>query len=132
MRTLLYLSDDWIKAAGEALDQLRIEPAPGWAVCYVVNGGPEGTTTHQLLFDQGRVSMRVGADDVSLTLTLDWDLAVAINRGEVSAQGAFLDGRIQVAGDPGVLLGHQHELTAADDAMAELRTRTVYGPASTA
>lgn len=130
MDDVRFLSDEWLAAADTALTELRIGGGPRWGVGYRVVGGPDGTTDHQLLFADGRVSACRGSVDASVTLTLDWQLAVAINQGEVSAQSAFLDGRIQLSGDPGVLLGHQHELTAADARLTSLRARTAYGPAS--
>lgn len=127
---VLYLSEQWVEAANDALAAVRVEQGPAWSVCYIVNGGPTGSSAHELVFDDERVSVRGGSVDPSVTLTLDWELAVAINQGSVSAQGAFLDGRIQLSGDPGVLLGRRHQLTTADEQLARLRDRTVYGPTS--
>ena len=59
-------------------------------------------------------------------MTMGWELAMAVNQGRDSAQRAFLDGRLVLGGDPGVLLGHQERLAAVDDALAELRARTRY------
>jgi hypothetical protein len=64
-------------------------------------------------------------------MTMDWDLAVAVSRGQESGQRAFLDGRLMMAGDPVILLGHQAHLIEVGDVLAQLRSRTFYGQQET-
>jgi hypothetical protein len=121
-----YLSDEWLTAADEALSGLQ--PVENELVVgYRVLGGPDGESSHQLVLGPDRVGASRGTGDAGLTLTMSWDLAVSIARGEVCAQRAFLDGRIQLGGDPAVLLGHQQRLAEIDDRLAGLRDQTSYG-----
>jgi hypothetical protein len=121
---VLFLGDEWLAQADVGLG--RLTPVSGAvAIGFVVTGGPIGERRYRLVLGPDRV----GADRepaVSVTLTMGWDLAVALNQGRASAQQAVLDGRIGLAGDPVVLLGHQEQLAGVDDVLADLRARTVY------
>jgi hypothetical protein len=123
---LLFLSDEWVEAADRALSALGPVDAPGAVTIeYRVDGAPGGTVRHQLTL--GRDGLRVHRPSAvaAVTFTMGWEVAVAVSRGELSAQAAVLDGRIAVAGDPSVLLAHGAELAAVDDALAPLRAITV-------
>lgn len=125
MSSILFLSDAWLAAVDDALALVPPPTGPTRvSIEYRVSGGPEGDTVHQFTFGPGRMRAHRPRFTPAVTLTLAWDLAVAINQGEVSAQGAFLDGRIQLSGDPGVLLAHRHDLAKIDEALASVRTMT--------
>jgi hypothetical protein len=125
----MFLSDDWVLAIDEALDAVTAAGfEPPITIEYHVGGGPEGDRTHQITLGPTGVGARrpsgSGGQAPTVTLSLDWELALAINQGEVSAQEAFLDGRIRLGGDPSSLLIHQEQLTAIDDVVASVRVRT--------
>jgi hypothetical protein len=120
-----FLSKEWLTAADEAVAELS-PVASAVVVGFEVTGGPAGDSAHCLVLGPDRVGARPGTSDAALTLTMSWELAVAISRGEASAQRAFLDGRLQLGGDPSVLLGHQQQLAEIDDRLAGLRDRTRY------
>ncbi len=120
----LYLGDRWLAEADAGLSALQPVPAPV-TVGFTVRGGPQGDRHYRLVLGPDRVG--VDRDQAAaLTLTMDWDLAVAVNQGRSSAQQAVLDGRIEVSGNPVALLGYQDQLSAVDDVLADLRTRTRY------
>lgn len=125
MMPILFLGDAWLAAIDEAL--AGVPPPPDGSrvsIEYRVLGGPEGDTVHQITLGPDRISAHRPLFEPALTLTLSWDLAVAINQGAVSAQGAFLDGRIRVGGDPGLLPTHQLYLAKIDDTVASVRSVT--------
>ncbi|MDH3679090.1 MAG: SCP2 sterol-binding domain-containing protein [Acidimicrobiia bacterium] len=118
-----YLSDRWLAAANAALADLPpldIELRVG----FVVTGGPEGDREHQLILGPHQVGAERGVEAVSVTMTMDHGLAIEIANGRTSAQRAFLDGRLQLSGSAGALLGHQKALNDIDDRLAALRART--------
>lgn len=123
--TIRFLSDEWLAetntllAAITPLDQSVV-------VGYHVLEGPEGPSTHKMILGPTLVGVQRGLDGANVTLTMDWPLATAINRGQQSAQRAFLDGQISVDGDLTVLLGRQTALSEIDDQLAGLRARTTY------
>jgi hypothetical protein len=44
----------------------------------------------------------------------------------VSAQRAFVEGRLRVGGDLSLLVTHQRAIAAVDDALAPVRARTTF------
>ncbi|MDA3039051.1 MAG: SCP2 sterol-binding domain-containing protein [Actinomycetota bacterium] len=123
-----YLSDSWLQAADQALEGL--EPLPvGLLVGYVVTGGPDGERRYSVRFGPDAVRLVTGTDNADVVLRLDWDLAVGVALGQDSAQRAFLDGGLRLAGDVNLLLAHGPALTAFEDRLATLRTATDFGGA---
>lgn len=93
----------------------------------VVTGGPDGDVTYHVHLDRGAVHVRPGpADDPAVTFIQSWETAGAIARGELSAQGAFMTGRIRVRGDLAQLVAHSELLANVDDVFADLRAQTTY------
>lgn len=126
---VLFLSEQWLREADAAL--ALMEPLPDVVtIAYRVSGGPGArpgrSADHQLVLGPDHVGIRPGVGDASVVMSLDWDLAVAINQGRTGAKRAVLDGRITISGDSGALLGHQRHLADIDDRLAGLRARTVY------
>ncbi len=122
---LLYLSDAWLREASEAVAGLT--PLESDLVVGVtVLGGPENDRSYHISLGTGPVSIRAGLDGALVTMTMKWPLAVAIAKGETSAQRSFLDGEIQLGGDASQLLGHQKQLAEVDDRLAKVRARTDY------
>ncbi len=121
-----FLSEAWVAAADAALGRLTPVPAP-LVVAVTVTGGPAGDRCYRLVLGPDRVGAEPGPGPAAVTMTMGWNLAVAVNQGRESAQRAFLDGRLVLGGDPVVLLGHAQHLAAVDDALAPLRARTAFG-----
>ncbi len=125
MSSVLFLSDEWVIAVDEALATLaRTEIEQPITIEYRISGGPQGDQAHQVTLRPDGIRAHRPAGKPTVTLSLDWGLALAINRGTASAQSAFLDGRIRLAGDPGALLSQQHQLSEIDDLVASVRVRT--------
>ena len=56
----------------------------------------------------------------------DWETATAISRGELSAQVAFMTGRIRVRGDLPKLVAYGNLFDGVDDVFDNLRGQTTY------
>jgi len=126
-----YLSDEWrheanaALAASPALSGLAADEAV--LLQYDVTGGPGGKRRYALAFADGAVTLDPGAHkDPSASFALDYDVAVQIARGELSAQAAFMQGGLKLGGDVMVLVRQHALLDGLDDALADLRTRTEY------
>lgn len=123
-----YLSDEWMEEAGAALARSTVgtgeEPV---VIQYEVTAAPGGKRTYSLTFEDDHITLEAGSRaDASTSFSLDYDVAAAIARGELSAQAAFMQGRLKLGGDVMVLV-HQHALLdGLDDALAGLRDRTEY------
>jgi len=126
--SLVYLSDAWLEAANDALEgmtPLLVRLRVGFKVAGR-SSDPSATSAHTLILGADRVGLEQGLDDPDVTLTMDWDVAARIARGDSSAQRAFLDGLIELGGRPDQLLGHQADLAAVEDRLAAVRARTVF------
>jgi putative sterol carrier protein len=126
-----YLSDEWLDEAGAALaasDALRGDGGGEPVVLqYDVTGAPGGKCSYALRLDADGVHLERGAHkDASATFTLDYDVAAGIAQGSLSAQAAFMQGRLKLGGDSMVLVRQMSTFEDVDDALADLRGRTEY------
>ena len=96
-------------------------------VAYEVTGAPDGKRSYGIAFGGGPVSVvRPAPADAPVSFSLDYDTAAEIARGELSAQAAFMQGRLKLGGDVNVLIRGGAVLDGVADALADLRTRTEY------
>lgn len=126
-----YLSREWIDAADRALasDPTLAEVAAGvrLVVHQVVTDAPGGEIAYDVEIDDGSIRMTTGAArDADVSFTQTWTTACAVARGELSAQGAFMSGRIQISGDLAALVEHGPALAGVSDVLAALRAQTDY------
>ncbi len=126
-----FLSPDWIAEVSEAAAR-HPELATATAGVHLVvqqevTGGPEGDVHYVVAVDGGRVSLRAGDDDrADVRFVVDWETAVAMATGALSAQEAFTTGRLQLHGDVAVVLRHGPALAGLDAVFAGVRRRTTY------
>jgi SCP-2 sterol transfer family len=130
-----YLSPEWLDAAQRAIDASTAtrKAAAGSADCadfvvqHVVTGGSDGDLTYHVLAGADGVRIcRGDAPDPTVVFTEDYGTAAAIGRGELSAQAAFMAGRIRVHGDLGRLIERGGAFDEIDEALAGLRSETSY------
>jgi putative sterol carrier protein len=130
-----YLSPEWIDELDAALsadDAVRKATADvALTVQQVVTGGPGGDVAWHVVVDHGAVAVRPGTtDDADVTFRQDRDTARAVAGGELSAQAAFMIGKLTVTGDVGKLIEHQAAFTGIDDATDAVRAKaTLDAPA---
>jgi len=132
---LAFLSDPWLEALDHAA---RADEALGSATSgvrlaveqHVTEVPGAGEVTYHVAFDEGGVRVASGPAPAGLPVvrfTQVHRVAVAIARGDASAQRAFMTGDLRVGGDLGALLDHQAALAGLDDAFAAVRARTDLG-----
>lgn len=133
----IFLSREWLDELDEAAassQALRSATADvGLTVQQVVTPGDRGTAgggetaAYHVVVDHGSVRIRPGhADHFDVSFTQDRETATAVGRGELSAQAAFMLGRVRVGGDVSSLMAHQSTFAGLDDVFAEVRARTTY------
>lgn len=129
--TVEYLTAEWFQHADEAVATLPALPSAVTVAVRVVDlprNRPD--VPYRLVLGPGRVRILAtetgGLDAVEgdVTLTMSYEVASAIARGEIGAQRAFLDGEVRLGGDTTALLGHQAHLAEIEDRLSELRSRT--------
>ena len=83
-----------------------------------------GEVAYALRLADGHLSVTAGrVDDADVTFTQDRATAAAISAGTLSAQAAFLAGRLRVGGDLTAVLGGARELTDLADVFVATRRR---------
>jgi hypothetical protein len=128
---LAYLSSEWLAALQAAADDspsLRAATAGVHLVVQqIITGGPHGDVAYHVVVDDGVTAVRAGhAEGPTITFTQDRDTAIAVGRGDLSAQGAFMTGRIRVRGDLPKLVEQHAALAGVDDVFASVRGSTEY------
>jgi putative sterol carrier protein len=139
-------SPEWVAAFNTAvadLDMSSVDAGPSLAVtdgrfrvAQAVHDAPGAQETSEirviLALADGRLVMGLEpADDqtndpVNVTLSLSYEDAAALSRGEVDPAALIGTGRVRVRGDLSVLVAGQALLAAAAPRLAELRAATTY------
>ena len=130
LAVVTYLSDEWMERAGSALSnstELAARTAESdLAISYVVAGAPGGKVAYTLHFDHGTTSLTPSAADGSVTFELDYATAADIAKGDLSAQAAFMQGKLKLVGDVNVLIRDGAVLDGVSDALGALRADTEF------
>ncbi len=126
-----YLGLDWIEEIGrrvaadfslqELASTLRI------GITQVVADGPEDTVIYHLQVGDGAVSFGPGpADPEDVRLEQEWDTAVAVATGAMTAEDAFITGSIRLGGNAQLLLESQQVFAALDPVFSAVAEQTRY------
>jgi putative sterol carrier protein len=125
---LPFLSDPWIEAmavAARAASGPRVEPP--LVLQQVVTRDDGDDAAWAITLGDGTITVDAGRSAApTVTFTQDVETAAAVNRGELSAQAAFMTGRLRVGGDVQVLLDRQDALAQVDDIFVLVRAQTIY------
>ena len=92
--------EEWLAAAADALSDLPAIEGASVAVDYVVSGSPAGKVTIGVTVENGRVTaLRAGKSaDPDLVISLTYDAALKILRGEMSSDAGYMNGALKVEG----------------------------------
>ena len=73
---------------------------------YELTGGPDGDVRYYWVLEDGRLRSSAGGtvDAPEVTLTMPWADAVAMQKGELDPNVAFMQGRMKVAGSMGLMM----------------------------
>ena len=122
-----FLSDAWLDELEAAARAARLPLDLRLTIQQVIlgEGGPD--VVYAIRIADGTASVTAGAvGDADVTFTQDRTTAEAIARGTLSAQAAFLAGRLRVAGDLRGALQRAGELVDIGDVFAPARTNTTW------
>lgn len=101
-----WLSQEWLDE-GRSLAESQPERAGATArMQYVVTGGPDGDVKYYWVLENGKlVESRLGdLADAEVTLTESYEDAMRIQKGELDANAAFMQGRVKVTGNMAKLM----------------------------
>ncbi len=100
-----WLSQEWFDQAAQIWAEAPgLDGLSGRVQCEI-NGGPEGDVSCYWVFDTGSLGPAgVGRiENPEVSLTVSWDDAVAVQRGDLDPSVAFMQGRLKVNGSMGVM-----------------------------
>jgi putative sterol carrier protein len=126
-----FLSPEWLadldRAAAESPGLTAATADVALVVQQNVIDGPEGDQSWHVTVDHGKVRVEPGpAAQPDVTFTQDHATAVAVGTGQLSAQAAFMLGKLRVGGTVGLLVQHRDAFDGLDDVFAEVRAGTDY------
>jgi putative sterol carrier protein len=126
-----FLSPEWIDLLDEAAssnESLRTSTADAaFVLQQTVTDTPTGDVSWYVEVDHGRVQVRPGvAPRADVTFTQKDETARAIGNSEMSAQAAFMLGRLRIGGDVAILMDQRTAFDGLDDVFADVRSVTTY------
>ena len=125
-----WLSQEWLDESKKLAESQPERPGASARMQYVVTGGPDGDIKYYWVLEDGRLNENeLGElDDAELTLTMSYDDAQKVQKGEIDENTAFMQGRIKVDGNMAKLMALM-PITSSPEYRAlqdELRAITEY------
>ena len=101
-----YLSQEWLDEGRKLSDEFPERPGASARMQYVVTGTPDGDVKYYWVLENGKILESTTGEDTSadFTLTTTYDDSVKIQKGELDANAAFMQGRMKVTGNMGKLM----------------------------
>lgn len=118
-----FLTDEWLEGLAGAAQRANVPVELTLTVEQVIPDGRDGQEVAFVMQAQsGRLSVHPGrAERPDVSFTQDRATALAIHRGELSAQEAFMDGRLRLGGNLRAVIDRAGALAAIDDLFAAAR-----------
>jgi predicted lipid carrier protein YhbT len=118
-----FLTDEWFHDLDAAARSSSVDGDLRLVIQQIVTGGPEaGDVAYVVEIADGAITVRRGRSDrADVTFTQDRPTAAAIHRGELSAQTAFIEGRLRLGGDLRAVIDRAGALAAIDDVFKAAR-----------
>jgi alkyl sulfatase BDS1-like metallo-beta-lactamase superfamily hydrolase len=101
-----YLSQEWHDETRAMASGQPDRPGASARMQYVVSGGPDGEIKYYWVLQDGKLleSSLGEVDDADFTMTLTYEDSVKVQKGELDANAAFMQGRMKVAGNMAKLM----------------------------
>ena len=101
-----YLSQEWLDESRKLSDEFPERPGATARMQYAVTGTPEGDVKYYWVLENGKILESTLGEDPSadFTITSTYDDSVKIQKGELDANAAFMQGRMKVTGNMGKLM----------------------------
>jgi putative sterol carrier protein len=96
-----WLSQEWLDETRKMAEGQPERPGASARMQYVVTGAPDGDIEYYWILDNGKLAeSRLGhLDDAEVTLTTVYSDAMSIQKGDLDANAAFMQGKVKVTGN---------------------------------
>ncbi|HSS11120.1 MAG TPA: SCP2 sterol-binding domain-containing protein [Acidimicrobiales bacterium] len=101
-----WLTQDWLDETRKMAEGQPERPGASARMQYVVTGGPDGDVKYYWVLENGKLqeSQLGELGDAEVTMTQTYEDAMKIQKGELDANAAFMQGRIKVSGNMAKLM----------------------------
>lgn len=122
-----FLSDEWIAELGAAAHKVEGPEGVDLTVQQVVVAEDGTRVEYAIRIADGAISVVPGRTEAAdVTITQDRTTAERIARGQLSAQTAFMDGRLRIGGDLRSIVGRALGIAQLEDVFAAARPDTTW------
>lgn len=101
-----WLTQEWLDEQTRLSADQPERPGASARMQYSITGGPDGGVQYYWVLEDGRLlENKIGTlPDPELTLTIFWDDAMQMQKGELDEQAAFMQGKVKVEGNMAKLM----------------------------
>ena len=117
-----FLSEGWLNAANETLagdaDYQSATATTDLTLQFVVGDTPTGDVEYTVTMHNGTTTFAGGArEGADATIRNNHETAMAISKGDLNTQAAFISGKLKVEGNLAKIMMNQSALTALAEAL---------------
>ena len=96
-----WLSQEWLDETRKMAEGQPERPGASARMQYVVTGAPDGDIEYYWILENGKLAeSQLGhLDDAEVTLTTVYADAMSIQKGDLDANAAFMQGKVKVTGN---------------------------------